>query len=775
MAPGNVTQSQTAVQQSYPACTVTVYLPGTTTKTTIYSDNSGTVSANPFTASVKGFYLFYADDGVVDVQLSGSGFTSPYTLGSVQVGPYVDANGVAHGGLQVARNGAYYSTALKRDPNDIAGDRLSVKSFSPAAKGDGSTDDTAAIQNAFNSATNQTILIPQGVYKVCGLTVTKFGKIEMTGAVLVPTAGCTQPILSVTTQVTLQDTDQRILKGIRIDCQSSATVPGGLYVGGFTAEFTTYDVQVSNCVAGYGIKYYGTQFSENYNTGAFNNLVGIEMISDVTAGGGNSNDFYGPELTNNQVGYFQYSPAYNQGTNYFYNTNFLSNFVCATAIIGPAHASVTETRTNFYWYGGSPEGNAQNSAPNSVVIEGITIPKTMMYLSYAEANLDRVAFSDAQAHPEIMATNNSIVRINDSGGYSQPSLFLVDTDSTSQSFIGGMDRTIGYKENVGSYPSNILGPSQSAFWGAPAFVASSGVPNFYTGNPMQPAMTPTGAISVQTLTDPLFGPTSTVTYAASVGTPGTNKVSLGTVTPAPPASTLVDILISVLVKPDRDCLYSIQDATNQFVVSPIQLYANRWTRVVAINTKVAGAITLIGFPLDTTGPTVAWTGIETLTAPLGQMNVIAPVQEIMTTGAVNPNGFVVSAKAMNFNSPNGITFQQSPSAPTYTSTATTGTLPLAITSTTPVPNLHTSPIMYTPAGTQLLRFHGVTFFGALTAGTATVALSGAAVFTNAGSYYCSGSTSNSSAAAINVSNNSGTQFTVYGSGTNNFSVVCWGQ
>jgi hypothetical protein len=68
------------VQASYPSCTVTVYVGGTTTLASIYSDNNGTVLSNPFTATTQGQWGFYADDGVYDVAFSGSGIPSPFTL-----------------------------------------------------------------------------------------------------------------------------------------------------------------------------------------------------------------------------------------------------------------------------------------------------------------------------------------------------------------------------------------------------------------------------------------------------------------------------------------------------------------------------------------------------------------------------------------------------------------------------------------------------------------------------------------------------------------------
>lgn len=78
-------QSTTTVQQSYPKCTVEVFLTGTTTHATITKDKIGTPLANPFTANTDGSWLFFAADGQgYDVTMSGGTapnvFPQPFTL-----------------------------------------------------------------------------------------------------------------------------------------------------------------------------------------------------------------------------------------------------------------------------------------------------------------------------------------------------------------------------------------------------------------------------------------------------------------------------------------------------------------------------------------------------------------------------------------------------------------------------------------------------------------------------------------------------------------------
>jgi hypothetical protein len=59
--------------------TVQVLLKGTATPATIFSDNVGTVLANPFTNNADGTYQFYAANGRYDIVLTKAGFGEPLT------------------------------------------------------------------------------------------------------------------------------------------------------------------------------------------------------------------------------------------------------------------------------------------------------------------------------------------------------------------------------------------------------------------------------------------------------------------------------------------------------------------------------------------------------------------------------------------------------------------------------------------------------------------------------------------------------------------------
>lgn len=117
----------TKFQRSYPQCTVTVYMPGTTTKVALFSNSTGTTLANPFTSSTTGQWLFYVPGGDYDVQFSGIGVSAPFTVRSIHVS---DNRGV-----------------------------IDVTAAPYFAKCDGTTDDSVGIRAAVAAAGNYAALV----------------------------------------------------------------------------------------------------------------------------------------------------------------------------------------------------------------------------------------------------------------------------------------------------------------------------------------------------------------------------------------------------------------------------------------------------------------------------------------------------------------------------------------------------------------------------------------------------------------------------------------
>ena len=156
--------STTKVQQSFPACTITVYLHSVSPPAlaTLYSDNAATPTplANPFTANADGSWRFYAANGGYDVVLSGAGFPAPFTISDIQL------------------SSASFITNF-------------------GAKCDGTTNDTPALvtaNNAMVSAGGGTIVIPSAVTCLLGTSVTT--------SVGVTIQGMTKGILSIASAAT---------------------------------------------------------------------------------------------------------------------------------------------------------------------------------------------------------------------------------------------------------------------------------------------------------------------------------------------------------------------------------------------------------------------------------------------------------------------------------------------------------------------------------------------------------------------------------------------
>ena len=111
------------VQGSFPACTITVYLASDgTTLATLYSDNAGTAKANPFTAAADGSFFFYADDNRYNVRFSGTGITTPFTLGDFNL--FDNTAGTTGQLLRGATGAAATWTASAYPSTTAAGDLL---------------------------------------------------------------------------------------------------------------------------------------------------------------------------------------------------------------------------------------------------------------------------------------------------------------------------------------------------------------------------------------------------------------------------------------------------------------------------------------------------------------------------------------------------------------------------------------------------------------------------------------------------------------------------
>lgn len=165
--------------QPAPNATITVYEAGTLTLADIFADNnvSPTPKANPFTADSSGYFFFYAANGRYDVRLSGGGIVTPFTWGDVLLSEGgIDSYTIS--ALPTPAATSTMSTLARVTDNvrglwmdvgtrwaSIQGEVVNVQEF--GATGDGTTDDTAAIQAALAATpSGGTLLFPPGTYHI---------------------------------------------------------------------------------------------------------------------------------------------------------------------------------------------------------------------------------------------------------------------------------------------------------------------------------------------------------------------------------------------------------------------------------------------------------------------------------------------------------------------------------------------------------------------------------------------------------------------------------
>ena len=152
-----------------------VYLTGTSTLASIYSDNGVTALTNPTTSSDTGRLQFYAADGRYDIVVTKPGFNSTTITDVLLEDPATSSD------LQYLPAG---TGAVTRGVQGKLRETVSVTDF--GAVGDGVADDTAAIQAAIISAQSNggVVFFPRGQYRVTT------GNISISGITL---EGCGTP------------------------------------------------------------------------------------------------------------------------------------------------------------------------------------------------------------------------------------------------------------------------------------------------------------------------------------------------------------------------------------------------------------------------------------------------------------------------------------------------------------------------------------------------------------------------------------------------------
>jgi hypothetical protein len=470
-----------------------------------------------------------------------------------------------------------------------------------------------------------------GTFGFCQIDVGQFTKIYNKDALLqMSRSDCIG--INQTNSAVLQKSDKFILDGVRLDCNKQANSTG-IFVGANHAQTTMHNVTVVNCTT-VGVRLNGAQFGEYSNVSLYNNFVGLKIYTTLAGGGGNSNTFYGLKAVGNTVGVLiAETSKFGMGADYFVNPSFLSNSVAAMAVFG----NVWEN--DVHWYGGAPEDNG--GGPSTITIDGHLVKKASIYANHARITLTETSVAEAKISPFIRAENSSAVVLNNISGYGRWDGTLVSADSASTTTLEGHLSTLGTIYNVISYPSILRTSGYVRMFGTPVVSSNPFIPNRFSGNPIAPAIADIkGAISSATVTDRQMGPVTTVVHSQVHGSQENNRVSFGNVVFSPTSQTST-ILVSVLVKASVNCTYALGGYADGYSVTRVPLIAGEWTRVVILKGRAAAGagFTLVGWPDDSSGPTLSYGRLEVLSEPADSPESIGYIGTALATGAVNPNGF----------------------------------------------------------------------------------------------------------------------------------------
>ena len=138
---------------------ITAYIAGTTTPTNTWQDSALSIAnTNPITLDARGECVLWLDESIIYK------FVLKNALGVVQwTQDNINSQAPLRSDLATATGAAQIGANAYQTQDDVNLERVSVKRF--GAKGDGVTDDTAAIIAADAAAAGATLEFPRGVYR----------------------------------------------------------------------------------------------------------------------------------------------------------------------------------------------------------------------------------------------------------------------------------------------------------------------------------------------------------------------------------------------------------------------------------------------------------------------------------------------------------------------------------------------------------------------------------------------------------------------------------
>lgn len=516
----------------------------------------------------------------------------------------------------------------------VVGDGYNVGWF--GAKGDGATNDAAAINAAITVADNRALDFTSSTYAVSGFTTANASKIDGHGSLLVPTGNNQTLITANSPFLQTNNPDYLRLANLRVDGTGFTGITGLRNAptdNTFGGSVSIYEnLVVYKCNNGCGFNLHNMQFGRLYNltATAIDNGPACYVWGDPGQGGANQNYFYSPCFSYSGVG-FLYNGIPNGarlcGGGALIDPVMNGNTVCTAAFFSISPFTIE---------GGSPEVNCTGAA--SIVIDGLTIPRCTYYLNNSTISVNDTFIADTHNFSIFKLENNSTLELRNIAGHASSSGFLVEADATSSVSFFGSYECNGVVQNVIRWPDafKVYGFNTSMY-GVPVLENSPGLPVVYASK-IPPTFAPLGAPpTITTVEDADLGMCNRHVYGASPGNiSGTNAAFM--VLPGLTGSgSDTATLITILLKSSIDCQFKIFAGFNTGATPiggpDITLKANKVTRVViASSAAVAGALQLYCYPLDSTGPTIYMSNIQVYQGPFSDPATDGFLSEIVSKG-----------------------------------------------------------------------------------------------------------------------------------------------